>query len=184
MRRVFVKNPVQVTLSKLLSNTPFDFDSKYNSGINVFDDCYDTDIDNLDCLNYYHDKYKILSINNLCFKNHELFLKSWNSNDRVRVSINGCRFPRFMECYDPRKEIPISKITNENVCSIHYKDRWKIDETPIYNDVFHCYKSELMDSESFLECIDLIAYEINNNSENAVNLYPFPLFVAAVEYNL
>lgn len=169
MRRVFVKNPVHVTLSKLLFNIPFDYDSENNYGIEVYDNCHDIDIDNLVFLNEYHKKYKILRISNLSFRNHKLFLDSWKSEDKVHTSIDGCRFHRLMECYDPEKEIPISKITNENICSIYSKDRWKIDEATSFSKDIYCYRSELMNSESFLRYIDLIANQINDNSENDID---------------
>ena len=169
MRRVFVKNPVYVPLSKLLYNIPFEYDSENNYGIEVYDNCHDIDIDNLDFLNDYHDKYKILRISSLSFRNHKLFLDSWNSKDKVHTSIDRCRFPRLMEYYDPEKEIPVSKITNENICSIYSKDRWKIDEASSFSKDIYCFRKELMDSESFLNYIDFIANQINENSENDID---------------
>ena len=169
MRRAFVKCPVNVLLSQLLYNNPFEYDSENNYGIIVYDNCHDINIDNLDFLNHYHNKYRILKIENLSFRNHQLFLNSWNSDDKVHISINGCRFPRLMELYDPNKEIPISRITNENICSIYPKDRWKIDESTAFSKDIYCYRSELLNSEDFLRYIDLIANQINDNSENDID---------------
>ena len=164
-----IRIPTEVKLSTLLRNKPFNYNNDSNNGLIIIDDCHDINIDNLDILNYYHFNYKILAIKDLSIKNHELFLRSWNSNDKIQVSFLGVRIPRIMEIYNPDKEILVANITDQNICSIYPKDRWKIDKTIINNPSLHEYESSLLDSETFLRHIDVIAYLINKHSNNDVD---------------